>query len=489
MAVNDTAEGDATCATLTLPFAPVTLIAILALGLLAPATTAHAATGALTQLPGTDGCVSQDGSGGLCTDGSALNGALALAASKDGKSIYVASFSSSAVAVFARNKNRKAGPLGALTQLAGADACVNDDGSDGCTVGIGVENPFAIAVAEDGKNVYVAGSTSDAVASFARTKNKKQGAVGALTQLEGTAACVSEDGTSGLCEDGVALDRPTGVMIPRDGKHVYVAADDSESVVILARNKKQRDGPVGGLEQLAGQDGCVSEDGTGDECVDGKGLLSGIGMVTSPDGKFVYVASFGGTIAVFSRNKKTGVLTQLTGTDGCVSRDGSGGDCVDGRGLNGVRSLAMSKDGRHLYGASELANAVAVFSRDKKTGVLTQLTGTNGCIHETGADGCADGKALLGPRGIAITKDGKTVYAASVSSHAVAIFARDKGSGALTQLAGADGCVSEDGTSGDCVDGVGLQGANSVLVSNDGKNVYVAAGSSNAVTSFSRATK
>ncbi len=468
---------------------PATLAAMLTLGLLAPAPAAYAVTGALTQLPGTEGCVSQDGTGGFCTDGAGLSGAVALGASKDGKSIYVASFSSNAVAVFARNKNKKAGTLGALTQLAGTDGCVNLTGSDGCAVGIGIANPFAIAVSNDGKNVYVAGSTDDAVASFARIKRKKQGAVGALTQLGGTAACVSEDGSGGLCEDGVALDRPTGVMIPRDGKHVYAATDDSDSVVVMARNKRKRAGPVGGLGQLAGQDGCVSEDGTGGECVVGKALLSGLGMAASPDGKFVYAAGFAGTIAVFSRDKKTGVLTQLTGTDGCVSRDGSGGACVDGRGLNGARALAMSGDGKHLYVASELVNAVAVFSRDKKTGVLTQLTGADGCIHETGFDGCADGKALIGPRGIAISKDGKTVYVASVGSNAVAIFARDKTTGTLTQLAGTDGCVSNDGTAGDCVDGEGLLGAGSVLVSNDGKNVYVASGSSSAVAGFSRATK
>jgi len=472
-----------------LSIAPVALVATLALGLLAPAPTAHAVTGALSQLPGTEGCVSQDGTGGLCTDGAGLTGALAIAASKDGKSIYVASFSSSAVAVFARNKNKRAGTLGALTQLAGADACVNDSGSDGCTAGIGLENPFAITVAADGKNVYVATDTSNAVVAFARTKSKKQGTVGALTQLSDTDGCVSEDGTGGLCEDGVALDRPTGIMIPRDGKHVYAATDDSNSVVTLARNRKKQAGPVGSLGQLAGQDGCVSEDGTAGECVVGKALLSGLDLAASPDGKFVYVASFAGAIAVFSRDKKTGVLTQLTGTDGCVSRDGSGGACVDGRGLNGARSLAMSRDGKYLYAAAELVNAVAVFSRDKKTGILTQLTGTNGCIHETGADGCADGKALIGPRGIAISKDGKTVYVASVSSHAVAVFARDKSTGVLTQLAGTNGCVSEDGTSGDCIDGTGLTGAGSVVVSNDGKNVYVASGSSSAVASFSRATK
>jgi hypothetical protein len=45
---------------------------------------------------------------------------------------------------------------------------------------------------------------------------------------------------------------------------------------------------------------------------------------------------------------QTGALTQLPGTDACISEDGGGGDCADGVGLLGARSVAVSPDGRNV---------------------------------------------------------------------------------------------------------------------------------------------
>jgi DNA-binding beta-propeller fold protein YncE len=58
-------------------------------------------SGALTQPPGTAGCVSEDGSG-PCADGHGLYNTHNLAVSGDGKSVYVASYSSSALVRFNR---------------------------------------------------------------------------------------------------------------------------------------------------------------------------------------------------------------------------------------------------------------------------------------------------------------------------------------------------------------------------------------------------
>ncbi len=47
------------------------------------------------------------------------------------------------------------------------------------------------------------------------------------------------------------------------------------------------------------------------------------------------------------------------------------------------------------------------------TGDLTQPAGTAGCISQTGAGPCADGHALDGAHGVAVSPDGKSVYVAS----------------------------------------------------------------------------
>src|SRR5690606_7711919 len=200
---------------------------------------------------------------------------------------------------------------------------------------------------------------------------------------------------------------------------------------------------------------CLSSVDGATECTESPLLGGALGMVTSPDGRHVYVASQGGhAVLAFKRNARTGALTPLEGTAACISADGTDGACVKGRGLVGARAIAISRNGKNVYVASEFGNSVAVFARNRKTGELTQLEGTDGCVGETSLGGaCADGKALLGPRGIAVSRDGRNVYVGAAGSHAVAVFARDRRTGALTQLPGTEGCVSEDGTGGECADG------------------------------------
>jgi DNA-binding beta-propeller fold protein YncE len=58
------------------------------------------------------------------------------------------------------------------------------------------------------------------------------------------------------------------------------------------------------------------------------------------------------------------------------------------------------------------------------TGDLTQPAGTAGCVSETAAGPCADGHGLDGPFSVAVSADGKSVYVASYLSNAVARFSR-----------------------------------------------------------------
>ena len=74
-----------------------------------------------------------------------------------------------------------------------------------------------------------------------------------------------------------------------------------------------------------------------------------------------------------------------------------------------------------------------------------------------------------------VSPDGTSAYAASGDSGAVAVFDR-AADGTLTQKAGLAGCISEDGSGGDCIDGKALDGAAWVTVSPDGRSVYVASG-------------
>src|SRR5262245_847753 len=196
-------------------------------------------------------------------------------------------------------------------------------------------------------------------------------------------------------------------------------------------------GSTGELTQLNGQSACISSTGTSGACVTGGGL-DGAGWVEiSNDGKNVYVASFNSsTVTTFSRNPNTGVLTQLPGTQGCVGDTGDGVTCAHGNGLSGAVSLALSPDGNQLYVVSR-SNSLAIFSRDASTGVLTQPAGTAGCFADPG-DGitCSQAHALGGPRSVTVSPDGRTIYVAARDGSAIAVFSRDLTTGALTQLPG-----------------------------------------------------
>ncbi len=125
----------------------------------------------------------------------------------------------------------------------------------------------------------------------------------------------------------------------------------------------------------------------------------------------------------FNRNTTTGAISQPAGAAGCVSETGSG-PCANGHGLDGAVRLRVSPDKKNVYVASQLSNAVARLTRNTTTGAITQPAGTAGCVSETGAGPCADGRALNGPSGVSVSLDGKSVYVASFNSYAVARFNR-----------------------------------------------------------------
>src|SRR5690606_18366225 len=97
-----------------------------------------------------------------------------------------------------------------------------------------------------------------------------------------------------------------------------------------------------------------------------------------------------------------GSLAQLPRPDACTQLGGDGINCRDGVGLDGADDVAVSPDGKSVYVVGFLDRAIAVFSRNKSTGALTQLPAPNGCVADVG-DGvtCQDGLGLFEPSAVA----------------------------------------------------------------------------------------
>ena len=216
-------------------------------------------------------------------------------------------------------------------------------------------------------------------------------------------------------------------------------------------------------------------------------ILGSHAITVSPDGKSVYVASSrSNAIAIFGRDAATGALTQRSGAAGCIAARGADG-CATAIGLVGPNSVAVSPDGRNVYATSLASNTVVVLRRNISTGSLTQLGAPTGCIANASLPGCATGRALAGPDIVAVSPDGSSVYVGAFRGSALAVFERNPSTGALTQATDAGGCLVNAPTTG-CTTALALANPEGIAVSGDGQSVYVAAPGSNAIDTFARNT-
>lgn len=349
-----------------------------------------------------------------------LSGARSVAMSADGAHVYVSGEYDNAVGVFARDST--SGQLNFVEMQK--DRYEDADGLHGVV---------DVTVSPDGNHLYAAGYDDNSVALFARHTT-----TGQLTFI-GT----KKDGVDGV--DG--LSRVSAVAVSPDGGHLYAAGYYDDAVAVFRRN-----GTTGQLTFLE-----CHKDGAGG--VDG--LNGARDVAVSPDGAHVYIAGYrDDAVAVFARNRTTGALTFRQ-----ALFDNTGG--VDG--IDGVRALALSPDGSYLYATGNSDDAVAVFSRNKDTGELSFVERQRDNLD--GVDG------INGARDVAISADGRYLYAAGHWDDAVAVFIRDAGTGRLTfveqQKRGADGV---DGINGVCA----------VAASPDGGYLYAAGYYDNAVAAFAR---
>lgn len=531
------------------------------------------ATGALTFL---EALADGDTQGSQTVDG--LQGAAALALSPDGESLYVAAAGENEVGVFTRNPL-----LGGLTYIQ-----VRRDGTDGVD---GLAGAAAVAVSPDGRHVYVAGRDEDAIAVFSRdaaasgslsfrqvVRNTDPGVAGlaavaglalspdgrhlyAVGATPGTIAVFARDAgaaspdfgrlafvesfADGDLQGPVAIDRLGGaraVAVSPEGGHIYVAAEADGAISVFRRAAVATDPGFGRLTYLGARHAAESPVGPGGLPA---GLAGARSVAVSADGQHLYATGgLSDAVVVFQRNATTGGLKFLESrADGTVGPCLPVGNSCIVSSLDGAAGVAVSPAGGHVYVASAGDSAVATFERAGAPPAFSFVGGRPGQSppqpvrdgDPVAPSGAVDG--IESASAVAVSRDGRCLFALGLGDKAIAAFRRDAASGEL-HFAGRwrDGDAGVDGLEGptgldlfdasvyvtsssvepsenglavfrhetdpaspehcrltpveverDGQNGVsGLFGASAVAVSGDGAHVYVASRYPGAVAVFSR---
>ena len=339
---------------------------------------------------------------------------------------------------------------------------------------------------------------------------------------------LNDNGNDGSANTIQNQQAPDQVVVSPDGTRVYVAASDSDALVVYSRDRVT--GDLTFIESLAN----MGMDTFGNTIT---GLDGASKVIVSADGRNVYVASeLDQTIAFFVRqdggNQLSFISSTILDVDGnpvniaspsdmalipngsvlVVSSEtgnrinffdvGSTGDLVfqgslqDGGqdsgmttidGLAGASSIAMSPDGRHIYVTGSNDNAIAIFSAPSEQSDMSGFALP--LFFKKLANGDLDTSlnvvsGLAGASSVEVSPDGLHVYVTGETDNSLTVFSRAQDTGDLTFVES----LTHNGLDsfGNTVENLLAPAA--VSVSPKGTTVYVAASGSNAVTLFNRDT-
>jgi DNA-binding beta-propeller fold protein YncE len=358
------------------------------------------------------------------------------------------------------------GPLnGQNGCLVAPDQSSSDQGTSRCGTGKGLYGASAVAVSPDGANVYVAGGVAgaDVAKSYGAVAIlKRDPASGSISEVN----CLSSDGTdhrdgaSGACAPEPSLLGADGVAVSPDGKTVYVSSSSSASIVAFSR-----DPATGGLTRL----GCFQ--GTprpGAPCGSANLFSSTSSPLVSANDSALYVAApLSGAVSALDASDRlrtpAGIVPALPAAPSGASESST---------ATGTGSSAPADSSTPSLGttssttpASPTPSLSAIFTSSIVGDELL-----NPCIAVNGLDGaCSVGVATDGLGELALSPDGKQVYGAASESAAIDVFAPAAGGG-LSET----GCVMQSAPHGLCSSDQSLSKPGDLAVSPDGKNVYAA---------------
>ena len=299
-----------------------------------------------------------------------------------------------------------------------------------------------LALSPDGSLLFVAGDLEDAVTIAGVDRD-----TGSLTQRN-----VYRDDSLG------GLSGPLRLALSPGGRLLFVAAfgDDALSVWEV-------DARAGSLQRTN-----TFNDGRNN--IDGLGGASG--LVSSPDKRLLFVtAKTDNALSVWRVDTGAGTLMQSAlylDDDGAAGLPA--GTDAEFDGLGGAADTVVSPDGRLLFVAAQSDNALSVWLVNAEAGTLEQ---TDLHKHESGSI-----EGLRGASDLAISPDGRLLFAASETGDALSVWQVD--ARALTPTITHSALYLDDDGIAGLPEGAnaefdGLDGASDITLSLDGSLLFVTA--------------
>ncbi len=248
-----------------------------------------------------------------------------VAASPDGKHVYVADLFSGAIVVFERGST---GELASRITINPEQAGV-----------AALQRGFRLAIDPSGSHVYVASRNgangpADVLAVFEREQES-----GGLSLVESHSADAGN--LAGLAN-------VSRIRFSADGANVYLVSGSTSTISVF-----QRDPQTGRLTFVQ-----AVVDGQGGVA----GLVNPIDLALSPAGDFAYITAPGSdAVAIFQR-AADGALFFVK-----LVQDTTAGGAM----LDGSYPIALSSNGDEVYVGASVSARIAIFTRDATSGDLT----------------------------------------------------------------------------------------------------------------------
>jgi hypothetical protein len=371
---------------------------------------------------------------------------------------------------------------GGLKQLAGSAGCLSGAATppSGCgsVRGLGTDTGETV-MTKDGKNVYVASHSKDAIVAFDRNAS-----TGKLTQKSSITGCfttdasvVTSDGCSLASSNTAALDQVDGLAVSADGTSLYATTLPGD----LSTFKRASDGTLTYVNtfSLGG----------------GSGTNSLPAITVSPDDKTVYAAGaggYGGILWIFFRTTAAGTSHGDLSEYDCIAVS------VCSRQVPNMQipsDLAVTPDNKQLIlaGGEQCCTwAVVGFDRVTSGATLGDLdAGTaataDHCITGTTVSNCTTRSGQLYPRGLSIPNN-RDIYVAGYYS--LTAIQRNASTNVLSPQPASDFCSAYTGSGfTGCVEPRTCDvvcGGRGIAASHDGLNVYTSSESGGSMLSFNR---